>query len=136
MTIGMLTYPAALSVAFALMFLATFSTLLGVRRRLHEQDGNLKRLAELVVARETTEPAGDAGGLARLEGELDSMNARLAELVRAQLEQYKISGARSLTDATRSAREGLAPEDIAAHCGISTGEAELLVRLHGPRSGH
>ena len=136
MVIDTLTYPAALSVAFALMFLATFSTLLGVRRRLHEQDGNLKRLAELVAEREAAPAAGDAGGLARVEGELDSMNSRLAELVRAQLEQYKISGARSLTDATRSAREGLAPEDIAAHCGISTGEAELLVRLHGPRSGH
>lgn len=136
MVIETLTYPAALSVAFALMFLVTFSTLLGVRRRLHEQDGNLKRLAELVAERETVQPAADAGGLARLEGELDSMNSRLGELVRAQLEQYKISGARPLTDATRSAREGLAPEDIAAHCGISTGEAELLVRLHGPRSGH
>ncbi len=136
MVIETLTYPAALSVAFALMFLVTFSTLLGVRRRLHEQDGNLKRLAELVADREATAPANDAGGLARLEGELDSMNSRLAELVRAQLEQHKISGVRSLTDATRSAREGLAPEDIAAHCGISTGEAELLVRLHGPRSGH
>lgn len=136
MTIQTLTYPAALSVAFALMFLVTFATLLGVRRRLHEQDGNLKRLADLVVARETAEPAGDTAGLARLEGELDSMNARLAELVRAQLGQYKISGSRSLTEATRSAREGIAPEDIAAHCGISTGEAELLVRLHGPRSAH
>lgn len=136
MTIQTLTYPAALSVAFALMFLVTFATLLGVRRRLHEQDGNLKRLADLVVAREAAEPAGDTAGLARLEGELDSMNARLAELVRAQLGQYKISGSRSLTEATRSAREGIAPEDIAAHCGISTGEAELLVRLHGPRSAH
>ena len=136
MVIETLTYPAALSVAFALMFLITFSTLLGVRRRLHEQDGNLKRLAELVADREAAAPAGDAGGLARLEGELDNMNSRLAELVRAQLGQHKISGARSLTEATRSAREGLAPEDIAAHCGISTGEAELLVRLHGPRSGH
>lgn len=136
MSIETLTYPAALSVAFALMFLVTFSTLLGVRRRLREQDGNLKRLAELVTAREAAAPAGDASGLARLEGELDNMNARLGELVRAQLGQYKISGSRSLTDATRSAREGLAPEDIAAHCGISTGEAELLVRLHGPRSRH
>ncbi len=136
MVIDTLTYPAALSLAFALMFLVTFSTLLGVRRRLHEQDGNLKRLAELVAEREAVAPAGDGGGLARLEGELDNMNSRLGELVRAQRDQYKISGVRSLTDATRSAREGIAPEDIAAHCGISTGEAELLVRLHGPRSGH
>ena len=133
MPVETLTYPAALAVVFALMFVTTFSTLLGVRRRLHEQDGNLRRLAELVASR-TDGPAEVAGtGLGRLEQELDGVNTRLQELLSAQLEQCKISSPRSLTDATGCAREGLPAEEIAARCGISTGEAELLVRLHGPR---
>ena len=133
LSIGTLTYPGALAVAFALMFLTTFSTLLGVRRRLREQDGNLRRLAELVIERDHGPVPRDEADLSRLEGELDNVNARLRELIRGQLEQCKISGSRSLTEATACAREGLPADEIAARCGISKGEAELLARLHGPQ---
>ena len=134
MALETLTYPGALAVAFALMFVATFSTLLGVRRRLREQDGNLRRLAEIVSERQAAVPADEPAGLARLAHEIDGVSEQLRELLRAQLEQCKISGSRSLTEATGCARDGLAPAEIAARCGISTGEAELLVRLHGRRS--
>ncbi|MEL6951451.1 MAG: DUF2802 domain-containing protein [Pseudomonadota bacterium] len=133
MTVATLTYPGALAVVFAFMFIVTFTTLLGVRRRLHQQDGNLRRLAELVASRGDVSTELAAPGLVRVEQELDSVNARLQELVHAQLEQCKISSPRSLTDATGCAREGLPVEEISRRCGLSTGEAELLVRLHGPR---
>ena len=136
MNLATLTYPGALAVAFALMFVATFLTLLGVRRRLREQDGALRRLADLVAARDGIAPVAEAPGLVRLAGELDGVQRQLGKLASAQLDQYKISGSRSLTEATRSAEEGLPPEEIAARCGISTGEAELLVRLHGPTTTH
>lgn len=144
MALATLTQPGVLAVVFALLFVTTFQTLLSVRRRLAEQVGQAHRLAELVdeLRREPTPddhasaPDRGVADLARLEAELDGVNRQLEQLLQASLNQHKISGARSLTEAVGGARSGQAADDIARACGLSIGEAELLVRLHGPQARH
>ena len=135
MDYAILTYPSVLAAVFALMFFVTFATLLTVRRRLTVQDGNLGRLTELVEARELelAQRRTDAE-LAALHDEVSTVSRRLRDMAQTQLEQSRIPGSGTLNDATVLARQGLGADNIQARCGISLGEAELLVRLHGPQA--
>ena len=143
--LGAATYPSTLALVFGVLFVLTFMTLLSVVRRLREQSGQVRRLAELIGQREHGVAAVDGGvdggvttvlgghELARLEQEISDMGLKLQRLLEGDVNQYKISGARSLTEAVASARAGVAADEIARACGMSTGEAELLVRLHSPQ---
>lgn len=135
MDYAILTYPSVLAGVFALMFFITFATLLTVRRRLSEQHGHLDRLAQLVEAREleNAQRRTDAG-LAALHDEVSTVSRRLRDMAQTQLEQTRIPGSGTLNDATVLARQGIGADNIMTRCGISLGEAELLVRLHGPQA--
>ncbi len=135
MDYSILTYPSVLASVFALMFLVTFATLLTVRKRLSLQDGCLNRLTELVEAREL-ELSGSRtdAELAALHDEVSTVSRRLRDLANTQLEQSRVPGSGTMHDATVLARQGIGATQITGRCGISQGEAELLVRLHGPRS--
>lgn len=76
--------------------------------------------------------AGDAE-LARLREEVTALRRRLdalESLVNRPQPAESIADDSPYGQAVRLARQGLAPQELAARCGISRGEAELIVALN------
>ncbi|MEM7611563.1 MAG: DUF2802 domain-containing protein [Pseudomonadota bacterium] len=135
MDLATLTYPSTLAIVFALLFLCTLWTLLGVRRRLATQDQDIKRLSELIVFRDEDALHGrTVSELGALRDRLDVLTTDLRGVADTQLELKRAPGAGSLQDATLLARQGLSPDELSSRAGVSLGEAELLVRLHSPNN--
>lgn len=79
-------------------------------------------------------PGTEAGGeLARLGEELAGLRRRV-EVLEGQLSRDAMPGPMEEDSAygraVRMAREGLPAQDVATRCGISRGEAELIIALN------
>lgn len=90
-------------------------------------------------ARTPAEPAADAATaeltrlreeLAALRQRLDAVESRLAATATERPEEDT-----PYSRAVRLAREGLTAQELASRCGISRGEAELIIALNRAESG-
>ena len=83
----------------------------------------------------------DAAAAERLMDRIESIDRRLESLesvIRANAEapparESARSGLSRYGEALRLVGGGAAPGDLVARCGLSRGEADLIVRLHGTR---
>lgn len=94
-------------------------------RRLYEQfervAGELQRLAESFQAHET-----------RIDGQF----VELTRVIGEESRTATAAGAhahRLYETAIRLARKGVSREDLIANCGVMAHEADLVIRLHGPK---
>ncbi|MEO1327974.1 MAG: DUF2802 domain-containing protein [Pseudomonadota bacterium] len=131
MTVEMLTYPKMLLLVFATLFVVTFLTLLTVRRRLSVQHGEMKRLMTLIATQDPVETDDSETGdpIESVTEALTRLSARLDALGMQQ--QASVVRGGSLDDGAAMARSGASAAEIATRAGISVGEAELLLRVHG-----
>ena len=89
---------------------------------------------------EQAERADDALGRAVLE-RLDEIGRRLEQLERLSADAAQApapaaaggAGGQRYGEALRLVGGGAAPDDLVSRCGLSRGEADLFVRLHGNR---
>lgn len=81
------------------------------------------------------EPEATAGELARLREDVATLRQRL-EAVEARLasEAARLEEETPYARAVRLAREGLTAQELASRCGISRGEAELIIALNRAES--
>jgi len=93
-----------------------------VQRLFEQMDLTLAELRDL--------SASQAGGLEVITGLRSHLERRPRE---AASPQPQNSTTRSYEIALRLARNGASREDLMSTCGMSRHEAELAVRLHGPR---
>lgn len=81
------------------------------------------------------EPAFD-NDMAAMRGELARLHARVdileQQLVDRQKEEEKEATLSPYAQAAQLARQGVSAGDLSEHCGISRGEAELIVALNHP----
>lgn len=124
-------YPATLAIAFAVLFVTTLFALLGLRRRLYTVQDSLERLATLYEQRAGGDDKNQQVSARALEKRLSAIATSVDKMTRSQLDSKRLPGAESLVDATALAKRGHRAEELCARCGISLGEAQLLVRLHG-----
>ena len=129
MNVATLTYPSVLSAVFALLFVTTFMTLLAVRRRIHRQDGDLRRLLELLASRAETPLPAAGEDIGRVTDAIEVLATRVEALNVQQTAGRRAGGPGALDDAAAMARAGNTAQEIATRCGIAVGEAELLVRV-------
>ena len=72
----------------------------------------------------------------------DAIAVQLAELrqlleslaARDRSSPSVVSGESRFGNAVKLAKQGVTPGELTKHCGLNIGEAQLLIRLHGPRS--
>lgn len=69
--------------------------------------------------------------LAQLEGQLESVSAAAAQAPASAAAGG--TGGQRYGEALRLVGGGAAPDDLVSRCGLSRGEADLFVRLHGNR---
>lgn len=71
------------------------------------------------------------GELARLHARIDLLEQQLAEKTK-EAEAKETAALSPYAQAAQLARQGVSAGDLSEHCGISRGEAELIVALHHP----
>ncbi|MEM7764325.1 MAG: DUF2802 domain-containing protein [Pseudomonadota bacterium] len=131
-------YPALLAVVFAVLFVSTFITLLGVRRQITVQDGLLLRMSDLLKETDarlrdvqaSTDQADDS-----VVKELGALCDQLQRVSHERNAPRALPVTPAFAEATTLARQGADAEQIVSHCQMAKGEAELLVRLHRQRRG-
>ncbi|MEL7296435.1 MAG: DUF2802 domain-containing protein [Pseudomonadota bacterium] len=132
MMLDLSNYPALLATVFALLFVATFLTLLGVRRQMAVQDGVLMRMSDLL--KETDARLRDTQADAEqpddtLVRELGALRDQLRRVSQERSAPWALPTTPAFAEATTLARQGADAEQIASHCALAKGEAELLVRM-------
>lgn len=86
--------------------------------------------AALQAAADTSQRGGE------MQAELRDMRQLLeALLTREEVPAITAAGESGLAGAVSLARQGGSIADLVRSCGLNTGEAQLLLRLHGPRKG-
>jgi hypothetical protein len=95
-----------------------------LRQRIADQEGDLRALSAR-QSEQGTQSALTTEQRVRIERELDALRLRLdrVELGEGASQPY--------AQAVRLAQRGAGTAELVAECGLSRGEAELLVRLHG-----
>ncbi|MEN7343705.1 MAG: DUF2802 domain-containing protein [Pseudomonadota bacterium] len=124
------TYPQILACVFATLFVMTFLTLIGVRRQLHEHDGLLKRLSELV--RSDLDVSESSGGEfnARFADELTALRESVNQLRKSDRDVSRVPDSPAIAEAVALVRQGVDAEVITDRFDMSRGEAELMIKLH------
>lgn len=93
-------------------------------------------VGELVVKQEPAfdrDMAALRGEVARLHARIDLLEQQLAEKAEAAEAETKEPAALSpYAKATQLARQGVPATELSEHCGITRGEAELIVALNHP----
>lgn len=132
MTTSMDWYTQSLAVAFALLFISTFFTLMGLRRKLAEREATLQRMFDLMLTQDgELGPAAQKQTLEPLAEGIAKVHSTLAAMNESHRHLRSVSPSVALDDAVALARQGRTAEDIAARSALGLSEAQLLVRLHG-----
>lgn len=67
--------------------------------------------------------------------QLAELRLLLASLATRERNAVSVTAGESrIENAVMLARQGASLNELAKHCGLNNGEAQLLIRLHGPRS--
>ncbi|RMD79817.1 MAG: DUF2802 domain-containing protein, partial [Gammaproteobacteria bacterium] len=132
---GLLLAAGLLAAAAGLALLLSLWLLLGLRRarrRALEREREGERALEGLRG-ELRALCSAQAGLAR---HLESLEARCRQLgERLDRMDLREAGEAAYGHALRLARRGAPAEELVAQCGLSRGEAELLLRLHGGEAG-
>lgn len=114
------------AVILALLLLPMLGSLLRIRAALDEATAVVASLSEELAAQRECH-------VATLEV-LEQFGQRLNVLAQTSLEnELRSPMDHSLDEASRLAQCGIDPERLAASCGLSEGEAELMVQVQGAR---
>ncbi|MEM9173440.1 MAG: hypothetical protein AAGA84_12130 [Pseudomonadota bacterium] len=123
-------YTSSLSVAFALLFICTFFTLLGTRRKLAARDAMLNQTLQLLATRNDLNELAGARLLTPVEDGLGKLRDSLKKISYNQQKLQTVLTTVAVDHAVTMAADGRSPEDIAEHSPLGLAEAKLLVQLH------
>lgn len=114
---------ALIVAACALLAVALWHQLRQLRARCAELDGQLKDLRGQLVA-ETANAAGAGRRQLAVERDIDQLRHRQDQL------ELRMADAQSYGQAEQLVKRGAGMEELISSCGLSRGEAELVMRMH------
>lgn len=115
--------PAFLALACVILVLLQWARFSGLRRRLQAREAGLESLESELRAL-LTASRGMGQRLQRQQQQLKTLLQRQDQL------ELQDDGGSQYRTAVGLARQGLPPAELAARCGLTQGEAELIARLH------